>query len=379
MRGVPWSKKDIARAARFLQQTGGNLTQAAKLFGTSQQNFSRCVAHHNIPRPAYAAPGDLSAAKERAQRSFEQTHRRVLEKKLLEAEKASNFYTAIRPVTIVSSRGAPKTGKREGTPFTVASDWHFGEVVTREETQGRNEYHIAEAHRRAKKFWDNVLWLRQDIQRSVTARDHILNLNGDMISGSIHDELSQTNEVALPDQVGEVAAALESGIRALAPTCRKLIIVCTHGNHGRWTQGKSMIKIGWAVSLETMLYRYLIARLRDVENIEWHVPKAESLSINVYDWRVSCQHGTHIRSQGGIGGILVPLTRWATRRGIADYYVFGHFHQACAFESVIVNGALIGTSSYSEELGLSYREAEQVNFVLDERRGLRRFDRVSVT
>lgn len=322
---------------------------------------------------------DVAAARLRLDASRAAADVKILQRRLVEAEKATEFYDSIasaKPI-VVSTR--PKSGKRQGTLFTCASDWHVGEVVTAEETHGRNTYDLAEARRRAGNFWDNVLWLRKDVQRTVSSDDHVLNLNGDMISGSIHQELAETNEVGLVEQVGEAISMIEPGIRALAPECRRLVIPCVHGNHGRFNHGKSLVKIGWAVSLEAMLYRWLRDKLSDIPNIEWCIPKAESVALEVMGYKMRFQHGTHLKSQGGIGGILVPLTRWAVRQNTADYYVFGHFHQACAFGRVIVNGSLIGESAYSTENGFEYRPPEQINWIIDSKRGMRRFDPVSVT
>lgn len=337
------------------------------------------VGRVSVPHPTLS-PTDLAAARARADAQRAASDVRELQKKLLEYERAQEFYDSIaaaKPITLNASR--PKSGKRQGVIHTVLSDWHVGEIVSTEETHGTNAYNIAIARERATRFWDNILWLRKDIGRTVESPDHVLNLNGDLISGSIHPELGETNACLLTEQVAEVCAMIEPGIRALSKaTPGRLIIPCTHGNHGRFTE-KSRIKSGWGNSLETMAYAQLRTATRDLENVEWLIPKAESIKHTVFGYRMRYQHGTHIRSGGGIGGILVPLMRWATRVNDADYYVFGHFHQACAFAKIVVNGSLIGQSAYSAEMGFEFRPPEQVNFVIDEKHGLRRFDPVSVT
>jgi predicted phosphodiesterase len=207
-------------------------------------------------------------------------------------------------------------------------------------------------------------------------------MNGDMVSGDIHDELTETNELPVIDQVYHCAEKLMPIVTELAACCRRVIIPCIGGNHGRGTL-KSQMKNGWSHNAETHLFRYLQASTKHLENVEWHIPRADQILLDVMGWKVLTQHGTHIKSQGGVGGILVPLSRWAMRKASAQIYLFGHFHQACYFPAgdatIVVNGSLIGDSSYSSLLGLSYREPEQVGFLLDERRGLRSFEPVSVT
>jgi hypothetical protein len=113
--------------------------------------------------------------------------------------------------------------------------------------------------------------------------------------------------------------------------------------------------------------------------IAWHIPPAERHIMLVHGRRVATQHGTMIRSQGGIGGTLVPMTRWVIRANDADLYQFGHFHEADAYGKIIKNGSLIGPSAYTSWLGIEDRGPEQVAYVIDADRGVRRFERVSVT
>lgn len=377
-----WTPAEISKAKKVL---GAHTTvaSAAREMGLSGASLVNAFMNRGLVAGSFVRqdPTDLAPVRARLATAAQAKALKDLQRRLIAAEGAQDFYDSIgsaRPITV--SKSAPKTGLRAGTICTVASDWHVGEVVTAEETHGTNTYSLAEARKRAEKFWDNVLWLRKDIRRTVSGADHVLALNGDMISGGIHQELSETNEVPLVSQVEEAIAMIEPGIRALAADVPgRLVIPCVHGNHGRFNQGKSLVKIGWAVSLEAMLYRWLRDRLKDVPNIEWCIPKAESVALEILGYRVRYQHGTHIKSQGGIGGILVPLTRWAIRQGTADFYVFGHFHQACTFGRVIVNGSLIGESAYSVENGFEPRPPEQINWVIDATRGLRRFDHVSVT
>jgi hypothetical protein len=390
-----WTDERI-RSAKTALKASSSISEAANrvgVDGTSLRNAFRVRKLDPakfLGKPPPPAHTDIGAARERLVQRATLADVRALQARLVAADERWDFYTKLREIPEVravrSNRSRPKSGKRAGTPCTIASDWHFGERVTLEETLGRNSYDIKEAHRRAGNFWDNVFWLRRAVQRDgVSADDHVLNLNGDMISGSIHSELIETNDVPLIEQVFEVARAIKPGLRELSRTCRKVYVPCTHGNHARVTD-KSRIKTGWANSLESILYRILRDWSADVglDNIEWIIPRAENLQIDVHGWRLQAQHGTQIKSQGGIGGILVPLTRWATRSASANYYLFGHFHTACQFESVIVNGSLIGDSSYSTANAMGGkagkpRPPEQVNFLIDERRGLRRFDPVSVT
>lgn len=395
MNNTPWTDKEVTAAVRLckastsVEEALGKIRVELKR-STNPSNLREIFKRHGKPvprdlvkRPA-PSPLDLDAVSATMRQRATDRDVAELQRQLLQHQANEKLFRKLGKVPEIKvNRSRPKSGLRSATPISMASDWHIGESVSAEETLGKNTYDIAEARRRAANYWDNVLWLRKDAKRTQSCDDHVLNLNGDMISGAIHPELSETQCAQLADQVDECVAMIMPGIEALAADCRQLLVPCTHGNHGRITE-KSRIKTGWSNSLETQLYRRLRDRAHDkgLDNVKFYIPRAENLQIDVMGYRLQFQHGTQFRSAGGIGGILVPLTKACTRMQasvFANYYFFGHFHTACMFEMVIVNGSLIGDSAYSRAHGMTYREPEQVNAVIDERRGLRRFDPVSVT
>jgi hypothetical protein len=338
-------------------------------------------------RPAVAPPERapeilVREVRDAADRSRMKAEHKAAASRLVELEDALAFMhnaPAIPPV-IKTPNSRPKSGKRIATPVFLVSDLHFGERVTLQETLGANEYNLDVAAARCRKMWDNMLWLRQDMARTQSCDDTLLCLNGDIVSGDIHDELRETNDGGIRSQCNAAYAALYPGILEMAKaTPGVLHIVCIGGNHGRLTH-KQHIKNGAEHSAEHLgVYDPLRRTIGDMGGkIAWHIPAAERYIIDVHGRRVSQQHGTMIRSQGGIGGTLVPMTRWVTRTNDADLYLFGHFHEADAYGKIVKNGALIGTSAYVKWLGIEDRPPEQVAFVIDADAGVRRFERVSV-
>lgn len=303
--------------------------------------------------------------------------------RVVELEDALEFMHAAPEVapTIKANRSRAKSGKRAGTPQFVLSDLHFGETVTLAESLGQNVYNLEVAATRMRRCWDNMLWLRQDMSRTVACDDTVLYLNGDIVSGDIHDELKETNDGGIRSQCDAAYHALRPGIEEMADvTPGVLHVVCIGGNHGRLTH-KQHIKNGTEHSAEHLgVYDPLRREIGTRKGkISWHIPRAERYILNIHGRRVSVQHGTMIRSQGGIGGTLVPMTRWAVRANDADLFIFGHFHEADAYGRIIKNGALIGESGYTKWLGVESRPPEQVAFIIDPDHGVRRFERVSVT
>jgi predicted phosphodiesterase len=340
------------------------------------------------PKAPSKAPEARSTAQIVDDRRAEQEAKRAkleadrVTRRLVELEDALSFMHAApaHPPVIHTPSTRPKSGKRIATPVFVISDTHFGERVTLQESLGTNEYDLKVAAARMAKCWDNMLWLRDDMARTQSCDDTLICLNGDIVSGDIHAELSETNDGGMREQCDAAFSALYPGLKAMAEaTPGVLHIVCIGGNHGRVTH-KQQIKNGTEHSAEHLgVYDPLRRVLGDMGGkVAWHIPAGERHIIEVHGRRVSQQHGTMIRSQGGIGGTLVPMTRWVTRTNDADLYIFGHFHEADAYGKVIKNGALIGESGYTKWLGVESRPPEQVAFVLDADAGVRRFERVSV-
>jgi len=341
------------------------------------------------PKPA-DAQAVIDAAVLAAEHAAQRKHARsraegkALAERVVELESSLAFMhaTPAHPPVIRTPSARPKTGKRIATPVFLVSDWHVGETVTAEESLGRNVYDIPEARRRAAKCWDNMLWLRADMARTQSCDDTLLVIDGDMVTGDIHEELSETNDGGLRDQCDACLGMLLPGVQAMADaTPGVLHVVCIGGNHGRLTR-KQQIKNGTQHSAEHIgVYDPLRRLVGDRDGkVAWHIPPAERFILPVHDVRVSVQHGTMIRSQGGIGGVLVPMTRWVVRSNDADLYLFGHFHEADAYGKVVKNGSLIGPSAYTKWIGVDDRGAEQVAFVIDaQRQNVRRFERVSVT
>lgn len=338
------------------------------------------------PRPApprEAAVITAEARREQREQRLTREHK-TLTHRLVELEDAFDFLHAgpSKPPVILTPSSRPKTGKRIGTPNFVVSDTHFGERVTRAETLGRNVYNLPIAAKRMSKCWDNMLWLRRDMARTVSCDDTVIYLNGDIVSGDIHDELRETNDGGLRAQCDAAFDALYPGLEAFGEeTPGTLHVVCIGGNHGRLTH-KQHIKNGTEHSAEHLgvygpLRKVLGAGKRG--NIVWHIPPAERYILDVHGYKISVQHGTMIKSQGGIGGTLVPMTRWVTKDALADLYIFGHFHECDAYRNIIKNGSLIGASAYSKWLGIEDRDPEQAAFMLDADRFIRRFERVSVS
>ena len=144
--------------------------------------------------------------------------------------------------------------KGEAVACMIASDWHLEEPVEASKVHGINEYDLAIAERRAAAFFANGLRLTEIMAREVQIETLFLGLLGDFISGHIHDELRETNELAPGEAAHFALNVIGSGIEFLLRESKfKLEIDAIPGNHGRMTL-KPRIQNATETSLETFMY-----------------------------------------------------------------------------------------------------------------------------
>ena len=86
-----------------------------------------------------------------------------------------------------------RAGSRGG-PVAIWSDWHWGEVVSRDEVGGVNEFNSRVAKERAKRLVEITIDLCFNHMGRAKQKypGIVICLGGDMITGDIHDELVAT-------------------------------------------------------------------------------------------------------------------------------------------------------------------------------------------
>lgn len=199
----------------------------------------------------------------------------------------------------------------------------------------------------------------------------MLALLGDFLSGFIHEELVETNELTptqtilwLTERVGRLIAT----IRAKGGF-KRIVIPCSFGNHGRTTR-KPRHATGAANSYEWMMYHILAERYSD--GIEWQIADAYHNFLAVYGRTIRLHHGDGLQYQGGIGGLTIPVEKaiasWNKAR-VADLDIFGHWHTQQQNPKWISNGSLIGYNAYSVAIKAPYEPPQQTFFLYTEKRG----------
>jgi len=247
---------------------------------------------------------------------------------------------------IYEPRTKPRAGKKRAhTLVLMWSDQHAGEVVSAEETRGLGEYDWRIMLERHDVLRERLLsWAEKfaPVERLVIAA------LGDGVSGDIHDELAETNELPMDESI--VQWGLDGGewIESLVPEFPRIDVVGVRGNHSRRTK-KPRMKKGYS-SGDWQAMHFMAQRLRRYKTVTFDIPRATKHTIDIYGRRVLVMHGDQVPSSTMVGvpwGGVIRYAEKVARSEPFDHLLMGHFHQPNAIDKrIFVNGAIKGVDEY---------------------------------
>lgn len=259
--------------------------------------------------------------------------------------------------------------------IVALSDWHWEEVVVRSQVAGVNEYTPEIAHRRAKHTFQKTAeyWERY----THGAKELVVGLLGDFITGFIHEELEETNALSPMQATLEVMDVIQAGLQFLSreTDAKTIMVPCCFGNHSRTTK-KRRVKTEWRHSYEYAMYERLEKLFAADPKIKVFPARGYLNYVEVQGRTVRFHHGHAIKYGDGVGGITIPVNkrvaRW-DRSKTSHLDVFGHFHSIQNGEGFrwICNGSLIGQTEYSADCGYDPTPPKQAFIVFDGTYGVR--------
>jgi predicted phosphodiesterase len=261
----------------------------------------------------------------------------------------------IEPPAWMLKEGSP--GSRGG-PVTIWSDWHWGEIVRKDQVGGVNEFNETIARRRIKTLVETTINLCFHHMGRGTPRypGIVICLGGDMMTGDIHDELKE-NAWATPQQsIKDITDLLAGAIDAMATKFGRVFLPCVVGNHGRGTL-RPRAKGRIYTSHEWVIYTNLERHFSKSKAVRFYISPETDAHFKVYGHRFLLTHGDALGVKGGDGiiGALGPIMRGAIKVGRSeaqigrdfDTLLIGHWHQRMTPPGVVVNGALVGYDEYA--------------------------------
>lgn len=266
-------------------------------------------------------------------------------------------HTPEPPKWLVDTRRA---GSNRGTPFTMWSDWHYGEVVRKEEVGGVNVFNSAVAAERIKTLTNNVIEIAYEHMGRADKEypGIVVMLGGDMISGDIHEELAQSNDRTPHQCINDLTDLIAAALTSLADKFGRVFVPCVVGNHGRGSH-KPRMKGRVFTSFEWNIYCALERHFKIAKDnrVSFYIPEETDAYFRVYGHRTMLTHGDSLGVKGGDGiiGSIGPIMRGALKIGRSeaqigrdfDNLVMGHWHQMLWLPGVTVNGALKGYDEYA--------------------------------
>lgn len=375
------SKEVIAETLALVKKHGGNIADAAKAAGIPRQTlyarYQQALQHKDGEESA-----EVRVLRERIR--VLEAAARAREKDKLGAEYVKRAIIKLSSEVEASSAPEwvlrPSSGKGvAGVPTAIWSDWHWAEVVRPSEVNGVNEYNLAIAHERVQRLVSGTISLLSNYTVHTGPWPGIVvNLGGDMVSGDIHEELAQTNEVPTMAAVVDIVGVLTTAVRTLADHFGRVFLPCVTGNHGRTSRKPRHAGRVWT-NYDWLIYQFLAKQFENDDRVRFMIGEGTDVLYSVYSHRYLLTHGDNLGKGGdGIIGMFGPVVRGMKARSNRnqavdqsfDTVVCGHYHQCVITDRFIVNGSLCGAGVFSHNLALGFEKPQQALWLTHPTRGL---------
>ena len=288
-------------------------------------------------------------------------YKKLYEASLKDTAKQNLLVDAIKHFTptferIPINQSPNPSGKRRGdsaqTVVAPLCDTHIGEYIDYQQMAGLNSYNFDIFNKRLSGWATQVLNLVQLRREAVPINDLVIPMLGDMISGDIHEELSNSNLANCMEQMIRGANLLAQALMSLAPHFETIKVPCVVGNHGRMTRKPPMKDkyMDW----DFLLYQWIAAFCKDQPNITFDIRKSFMNTFQVYNRNVLIMHGD---SASGAGS-LTTITRVLTSLRSVLQYRKGLEVEAGEAHSEIVDPNILPASFDSVMMGHFHRTDE---------------------
>lgn len=265
---------------------------------------------------------------------------------------------------------ASSAGGLTGVPTLFLSDLHWGEVVKPQEIGGVNEYNLKIANERLRRTVETTVHLCKTHMAKPNYPGIVVPLGGDIFSGDIHEELSDTNELPMMPTFLNAQAALMGALTTLADEFGKVFVPVIVGNHGRNTR-KPRCKSAVHTNFDWLMGKQLEMGLKHDKRITFRVSESLDTQYRIYGTRYNLTHGDQFNGGSGIAGILSPLMLGDHRkrkRQMAvgqpyDYMMCGHWHSLFNGRGLIINGSLKGYDEYAYKMNFQFEEPGQALWI----------------
>ncbi len=268
---------------------------------------------------------------------------------------------------------------KPGIPVLFASDFQWGEQIKANELDGINAFSAEIARTRYQRLIERTVDLCCHHMINPDYPGIVYLRGGDMISGDIHQELRETNDLQSIPAVIDLVNQEVAGIKILADRFGKVWVISVPGNHGRTTikpHAKSFVETNYDYLSSCMIEREFAQDKR----ITFRTPMSGDARFALFGWWFLLTHGDRIGSSGGQGFIGPAATITRGMKKLVDYYatlgqhidwtLVGHFHTRMELEYGLSNGSLPGYSEYAKTFRMRPQPPEQWLFFVHPAHGI---------
>lgn len=272
----------------------------------------------------------------------------------------------------------PDAGERHiGRPFLLLSDLHLDEVVDPDTMGGVNAFNREIAHQRFERVINQAVDFPKNYWGGVTYDGIVCALAGDIVTGTIHEELAETNDDTLPGTIAHWTPAIASALKYLADNYGRVFVPIVDGNHDR-SHKKPRHKRRARDSWMWVMAAWLADVFKDDDRIQITMSESSELIVPIYNTRILLVHGDGAQGGQGIGGIWPPIMRYVYKKQSVysslgkrfDQCWMGHWHQLVHGPTFLVNGSLKGYDEYAKSHGFSYEPPAQALGLITPERGI---------
>ncbi len=271
----------------------------------------------------------------------------------------------------------PKDHDSPGVPTLLLSDLHWGEVVYPSQVNNVNRFNLTIARQRLKYTVDTAVDLLRILDGKLRYPGIVVPLGGDMISGDIHDELKETNELPTMPALLDLYGHLVASIGRLADTFGAVFCPCVTGNHGRNTK-KIYAKNRHHTSFDWLLYRLLAKHFEGDKRLTFFIPDGSDALFSIYGTTFNLTHGDQFKSSDSIIGPIGPIVRGDQKKRSRnaqvdmayDLLILGHWHTYIHTSRVIVNGSMKGMDEYAYQGNFGFEPPQQALWVTNANHGI---------
>jgi len=271
----------------------------------------------------------------------------------------------------------PKKTKVSGdTPQAVVApltDTHIGEFIDINQMAGLNAYDFDIFNNRLYGWATQLLTLVELRRNAVPIPELVVPLLGDMVSGDIHEELSQSNLTNCMMQMIRGANLIAQALMFIAPHFESIRVPCVVGNHGRMTRKPPMKDkyMDW----DYLMYQWIAALCQKQSNIEFHIPKSFLTVFSVCNRNILAMHGDAVSGAGSLASITKVITNLRSvlhfKKGLEnelgevpdnipahfDSVMIGHFHRVDELDIGTGSAHICGCMKGADEFAMTRLQA----------------------